>query len=73
MGQAVRGAIAQADLTQAQAADKIGVALNTFSRRVNGLLPFTWPEIARVAEVTGLSVSELVADAERIYERKSAA
>lgn len=73
MGQAAIGAIALAGLTQAQAADKIGVALNTFSRRVNGHLPFSWPEIVRLAEATDMTVSELVANAERIFNRTDAA
>lgn len=72
IGHAVRGAIAQAGLTQAQAADKTGMALNTLSRRINGLLPFTWPEIARVSQITGVSLGEIVAAAERIYARDAA-
>jgi transcriptional regulator with XRE-family HTH domain len=73
MGQAVYGAIVAADLTQAQAAEAAGMALNTLSRRINGHLPFTWPEVARLAGVTGLTISELVASAERIYGRTDAA
>lgn len=69
MGQAVRGAIAQADLTLAETADKTDMALNTLSRRVNGNSPFTWPEIVRIAEVTDVTCSALVANAVRIAER----
>jgi transcriptional regulator with XRE-family HTH domain len=69
----VRGAIAQADLTQAEAAAKIGVALNTFSRRINGALPFTWPELVRVADVAGVTVGDLASAAERIASRGTAA
>lgn len=69
IGAAVRGAIAAASLTQAEAAARAGMALNTFSRRVNGLLPFTWPEIARIADVTGVTVLELATNADRIAKR----
>lgn len=72
IGQAVRGAIAQAGLTQAEAAGRLGMALNTLSRRVNGLLPFTWPELVKVAEVTGVTCAELVMSAQRIHERDAA-
>lgn len=70
MGQAVRGAIAQAGLTQAEAAERAAMALNTFSRRVNGLLPFTWPELVRIAAITDVTCSDLVANAVRIAERQ---
>lgn len=73
IGAAVRGAIASAELTQAEAAEGIGVAVNTFSRRINGLLPFTWPELVRVAALTGVPVTELAASAERIANRDTAA
>lgn len=69
IGQAVRGAIAQAGLTQADVAERTGIALNTLSRRINGLLPFTWPELVRIADVTDVSVSDLAAAAVRIAER----
>lgn len=72
IGQAVRGAIAQADLSLAATAEKVGLAVNTFSRRINGLLPFTWPELVRVSVVTGVPVSEIVAAAERIKAREPA-
>lgn len=73
IGSAVRGALAAAGFTQAEAAEGVGVALNTFSRRINGLLPFTWPEIVRVAALTGTTPSELAAQAERIASRGDAA
>lgn len=67
----MRGAIAQADLTLEQTAGLTGMAINTLSRRVNGLLPFTWPEIVRIAEVTGVTATELAASACRIAERQT--
>lgn len=73
MGQAVQGAIAQAGLTQALTAEATGMALNTLSRRINGHLPFTWPELVGIAKVTDLSISDLVASAERIHNREDAA
>lgn len=72
IGIAVRAAIVEAGLTQAQFAEKSGMALNTLSRRINGVLPFTWPEIAKVSDITGVAISELVASAERIANRDAA-
>lgn len=71
IGQAVRGAIAQAGLTQAEAADRAGMALKTFSGRVNGLFPFTWPELVRIAAVTGVTCAELATTATRIADRST--
>lgn len=48
------------------------MALNTLSRRVNGLLPFTWPELVKVAGVTGVTCAELVTSAQRIHDRDAA-
>lgn len=73
MGQAVRGAIAQADLTLAETAPQTTMHLNTLSRRVNGISAFTWPEIVQIADVTGVTPSELVASACRIAERREPA
>lgn len=70
MGQAVRGAIAQAGLTQAEAAPQLKLSLMSLSRRINGALPFTWPELVRVSRVTGVPVSELIATAQRIANRE---
>jgi transcriptional regulator with XRE-family HTH domain len=70
MGAAVRGAIAQAGLTQAEAATRADMHLNTLSRRINGLLPFTWSEIVRLADVTSTSPTELASTAMRLASLK---
>lgn len=72
IGQAVRAAVVQAGLTLAETAEATGIALNTLSRRVNGVIPFTWPELVLIAEVTGVSCTELATSAERIAERTTA-
>lgn len=69
VGQAVRGAIAQAGLSQAQAAEAVTMHLNSFSRRVNGAIAFTYPELVRIASATDVRLTDLVASAERIAER----
>ena len=69
IGRAVRGAIATAGLTVTEAAEQTRIPFRTLSRRVNGTLPFTFPELVRVAEVCGTRVSDLAAAAERIIER----
>lgn len=70
IGDAVRGAIAQAGLTQEEAAANAGLSTNTLSRRINGSLPFTWPEIVRLARITDTTPSELATRAERIATKK---
>jgi hypothetical protein len=66
IGRAVRGAFAAAGLSLADASVETGIALSTLSRRVNGTLPFTFPELVRIASVCGLRVSDLTLSAERI-------
>jgi hypothetical protein len=74
IGQAVRGAIAQAGLSQADAAPRVnGMHLNSLSRRINGAMPFTYPELVAVSRLTGVTVAELVAAAERIAARSAGA
>jgi hypothetical protein len=48
------------------------ISVNSLSRRLNGLLPFTWSELVRIAEATGTSVLSMAASAEEIYERSAA-
>lgn len=69
MVSAVRGAIAQAGLTQAELADEADIAINTLSRRLNGWSPFTWPEITAIAAATKVSAIDLASAAERISQR----
>lgn len=72
IGQAVKGAIVQANLNQDLLASAVGLSINSMSRRLNGHLPFTYPELRAVAAVTGVPVSELIATAERIETREPA-
>lgn len=69
IGRAVRGAIATAGLSLAETADLAGITLSTLSRRVNGTLPFTFPELAKIATVCDVKVSDLALAAERIAAR----
>lgn len=70
IGRAVKGACATAGLSISEAATAVEMPLSTFSRRVNGTLPFTFPELVRVAEVCGVRASDLALAAERIAERE---
>ena len=72
IGTAVRGAITEAGLTNTSFAHEAGFALNSLSRRINGHQPFDFPELVRVANVTGVPLMEIVARAERILERRAA-
>ncbi len=72
IGRAVRGAIATAGLSLAEAADEAGFALSTLSRRVNGTLPFTFPELAKIADLCDVKVSDLALAAERIIGKDAA-
>lgn len=73
MGRAVRAALAEAQMTHAEAALMVGVSLATFSRRIAGDPPFTWPELVAVSHASGVPVAALVAAAERIAAHGDAA
>ena len=72
IGRAARGAIATAGLSLAEAAAATGITLSTMSRRVNGTLPFTFPELVRLAGACGVRVSDIAASAERILDKAAA-
>lgn len=69
IGRAVRAALVGAGYTQEQAAPELGMSLQTLSRRINGNLPFTWPELVRVAVLTDTTLTQLAEHAERIAAR----
>jgi len=69
MVSAIRGAIAQAGLTQSDLAESTDITLNTLSRRLNCWSDFTWPEIASIATATGVTVVDLANSAHRIAMR----
>jgi len=69
IGRAVKAALAAAGRSQADVADQSEIAANTFSRRVNGLIPFTFPELVRVAAALDVPLSSLIASAEEIAAR----
>ena len=73
VGRAVRRAIEDAGLTQADAGDSIGLSKRSMSRRITGHLPFTWPELVRVSDVVDVDLSDLLEDAERTAARVAAA
>lgn len=66
IGRAVRGAIATAGLSLAEAAEATGITTSTLSRRVNGTLPFTYPELVKISSICDVRVSDLALAAERI-------
>lgn len=72
IGRAARAALAGAGYTQEQAAPELGMSLQTLSRRINGNLPFTWPELARLAVLTGTTLTQLAEHAERISQASAA-
>lgn len=72
IGHAVRAALAVAGLSLSQASAGTGINLTTLSRRVNGTLPFTFPELVRIADLCGVKVSDLASAAEEIAARGAA-
>lgn len=70
IGQAVKTALAEADMTQHEASATTGIAYASLSRRLNGAIPFTFPELIHVARVTGVPLSGLIESAERIIARQ---
>lgn len=68
IGKAARGALAAAGKNIRSAAPLLDMSTNSLSRRINGTLPFTWPELVKVSELTGTPIHELAATAERIFK-----
>jgi transcriptional regulator with XRE-family HTH domain len=56
----VRAAIARAGLTHKQVAEAIGVTEATFSRKTNGITPFSVVEVILIAAVLGIDHESLV-------------
>ena len=61
-------AIRSAGLSQRAVAEKSGIPLVTLNRRLTGKAAFTVLEVAAVAEVVGVGVTELFLRAERAAE-----
>lgn len=72
IGRAGRAAITEAGLSLAEYADKAETSLSSLSRRVNGSIPFTYPELVTLSSITGVSLAELMRAAERVTERGAA-
>lgn len=60
VGELVKAAIIAAERTKTWTARKAGIARNTFSRKLNGHVDFTVPELARIAKVLGIAPSTLL-------------
>jgi transcriptional regulator with XRE-family HTH domain len=52
--------MARQHLTQSWLAEQLGCSQQTLSRRLCGYVSFDIPEVARIAELLGVSVSGLV-------------
>lgn len=72
IGRAVKGAITTAGLTLLDVSERTGITTPTLSRRVNGSLPFTFPELCQIAELCGIRASDLAVAAERVISKDAA-
>lgn len=66
IGRAVKGAIVTAGRTQAEVSERAEIPLKTLSRRISGEVPFTFPELIRVARVLRCSLADLTDRAQHI-------
>lgn len=64
-GRSVKGVAAVRAVDLGDLAERIGIARNSMSRRINGHIPFTWPEMFLVAEALGMEPSEILDAAQR--------
>jgi len=62
---AVRQALREAGISQRAASTETGIPLTTLVRRLSGHSPLNVNELAALASLAGVSVSELAARAER--------
>ena len=63
---AIRERAAEKGLTQATTARALGIGRQTFSRKINGRNDFSVSELARLAEVLGTTVADLIRRADQI-------
>lgn len=66
IGLVVASVIREADLTLKEFGQQAGIPHVTLSRRINGHVPFTWPELVKVSDVTGVSLAEIADRAQRL-------
>jgi transcriptional regulator with XRE-family HTH domain len=59
----VSAALSEAGISQRDAAARTGIHINTLSRRLTGNSPFTVPELDILADLLGVSVPDLFAQA----------
>jgi transcriptional regulator with XRE-family HTH domain len=59
VGDNVRAEMARQHLKQSWLADQLGCSQQTLSRRLCGYVSFDIPEVARIAELLGVSLSDL--------------
>lgn len=62
IGRLVSDAIKRGNTTNKDVAEKIGVPLATFSRKINGHGAFSFPEVLKVAQVLGEPVENFSPD-----------
>lgn len=72
IGRAVLAAMAAAGLSQTAVTKGAGITSSTFARRVRGIVPFTFPELVRIAALCGVKVSDIALAAEHIAARERA-
>ena len=56
----IRAEVARRRLSQVKLAEQVGIRQQALSRRLNGTTPFRIDELARIAEVLDIPLSELV-------------
>lgn len=56
----VKGKIKEEKETIESVAEKVGMARNTLSRKLNGYTPMTLPEMYKIAKILGIDPDEIV-------------
>lgn len=69
IGTAVHSIIREAGLNLKEFGQRADITPRTLARRVNGHSSFTWDELVKVVEITGVTFAELAERAEKIRER----
>jgi plasmid maintenance system antidote protein VapI len=68
----VHGAIREAGMTIKGVGEASHIPARTMTRSINGERCFDFDELAKIGRVLGLTVSEIVARAERILDKQVA-
>jgi len=68
----VRASMARLNVKPFQMVEALAASQPTFSRKYNGEVPFTLPELIRISKILGVPLAEIVRPADRVSSAAAA-